>query len=623
MKKSVAIFLLAVLLPSCVLGWLALRSAGEQQIILERRTAELFQSEVDNVATATRAIIDEQRRAFADAVRKLIAEEPPATLAQHFPAALARTWPREAAGFALATDGRILSPTAAQAATEPKWQQFLADNTTFLANKAPAVVYPVPLEDLAKPEPMRKKADYESAKLQSKAPAFAEERSAAASRSGAPAAAAPPPPKAVAKVEKEKLLPTETKQQALRNVAPQQQLETDKIGAVSQLSWSSAQFRELTASADEGFVTRFVQDRLNLIFWLRPPQANGFVFGCMIEASSLRSLLPAAFPGDRERSREFVLALLDEKAKPVVTDPSDIAPRDWKRPFVASEIGEALPHWEAALYLAKPEQLAQSAQTVRRTLLLLIAVALAAIACGGWLVVADARRQLRLAQQKTDFVSNVSHELKTPLTSIRMFAELMHGTRVDTSKHGQYSRIIMVEAERLTRLINNVLDFAKLERRQKRFDMRRIDLFEVIERAWQGQSLHFGESGFTARWQSAEGPYPVLGDDDALTQILVNLISNAEKYGGEKKEVELRSYLDGDSVFVSVLDRGAGVPPGEERKIFEPFYRAHDSLSSGIQGSGLGLTLAQRLAREHGGEITFTPRDGGGSNFTLRIPLSR
>jgi signal transduction histidine kinase len=89
------------------------------------------------------------------------------------------------------------------------------------------------------------------------------------------------------------------------------------------------------------------------------------------------------------------------------------------------------------------------------------------------------------------------------------------------------------------------------------------------------------------------------------------------------KEIEVHSYLTEDSVHVSVLDRGSRVPPGEETKIFEAFYRAHDSLASGIQGSGLGLTLAQRLAKEHGGEITYQAREGGGSNVTLRLPLSR
>jgi two-component system sensor histidine kinase KdpD len=103
----------------------------------------------------------------------------------------------------------------------------------------------------------------------------------------------------------------------------------------------------------------------------------------------------------------------------------------------------------------------------------------------------------------------------------------------------------------------------------------------------------------------------------------VNLLSNAEKYSGDRREVTLHSYFDSEHICVSVLDRGVGVPDGEERKVFEAFYRAQDSLSSGIQGSGLGLTLAQRLAREHGGEVVYARREKGGSNFTLRLPLAR
>ena len=204
-------------------------------------------------------------------------------------------------------------------------------------------------------------------------------------------------------------------------------------------------------------------------------------------------------------------------------------------------------------------------------------------------------------------------------SSLQDVAELMQNGRGEsTAKHPQYLRIIMVEAERLTRLINNVLDFARLERKQKQFDKKPLDLHAVIERTWEGHELHLQESGFTTRWQAAPGPYPVIGDEDALAQILVNLLSNAEKYAGERKEVELHSYLDGGHACVSVLDRGLGVPAGDERKIFESFYRAHDSLSSGIQGSGLGPRRSRNGSPRARRRDPYQPRPGGGSNFTLR-----
>jgi len=612
-KRSIWIFLLAIVLPSVGLGWLALRSANEQQIILERRTAELYQKETDAVASAARSLIEEERRGFAERVRQMLASESAPDLAHDFAAKLSRAWPRPAIGFALSVEGNLLSPSSEEARGDAERQRFLLNNGAFLSGTTPATVYSVPAEELNRPQ-QRLKTKNED---QTSADAASAEKSVAKRKQteAAPSGAAPPPAPVPAAKEKD-----EGRQELqMRNVAPQRVLK-ENAPAVSQLVPATADFRALTSDHPEGVVTRFMQDRLEIVFWLRPPEARGMIFGCLLSVDALTDLWRDALPDNA--APDYVLALLNDKAKPVVTQPPSEKGRDWGRPFVASEIGEALPHWEAALYLMRPQQLQENARGVRRNLVLLIAAALAAIAFGGWAVFADARRQMALAQKKTDFVSNVSHELKTPLTSIRMFAEMMQSGSATGEKRPQYLRIIVAEAERLTRLINNVLDFARLERKQKRYDFHPLDLHEVLARTWEGHELHLREQGFTTRWQAAPSPYPVRGNDDALAQILVNLLSNAEKYSTDRKEVEIHSYLTEDSVHVSVLDRGSGVPPGEEAKIFEAFYRAHDSLASGIQGSGLGLTLAQRLAKEHGGEITYQAREGGGSNVTLRLPLT-
>jgi len=608
-KRSIWIFLLAIVLPSIGLGWLALRSANEQQIILERRTAELYQKETDAVAGEARNLIDQERRAFAERVRQLLASESAPELSRDFAAKLSRSWPRPSIGFALSAEGNLISPSAEEARGDSERQRFLLNNTAFLSGNTPATVYSVPAEEMNRLEQRRKtKTDLDD----KAADVTAEKKSVAKPKQNemAPAPAWAPPSK-----EKDE----GRQEQQMRNVAPQRVLK-ENVPAVSQLVPATADFKALTSDHPEGVVTRFMQDRLEILFWLRPPAAAGMIFGCLVNVDALTDLWRDALPDNA--APDYALALLNDKARPVVTQPPGETGRDWRRPFVASEIGEALPHWEAALYLMRPQQLQENARGVRRTLLLLIAAALAAIAFGGWAVFADARRQMALAQKKTDFVSNVSHELKTPLTSIRMFAEMMQSGTATEEKRPQYLRIIVAEAERLTRLINNVLDFARLERKQKRYDFHPLDLHEVLARTWEGHELHLREQGFTTRWQAAPPPYPVRGDDDALAQILVNLLSNAEKYSTDRKEVEIHSYLTENSVHVSVLDRGSGVPPGEEAKIFEAFYRAHDSLASGIQGSGLGLTLAQRLAKEHGGGITYQAREGGGSNVTLRLPLA-
>ncbi len=288
---------------------------------------------------------------------------------------------------------------------------------------------------------------------------------------------------------------------------------------------------------------------------------------------------------------------------------------------MACEIGEALPHWKVAVYPLDPSRPDRNARTVRLTLGLLIAVLLLAIAVGSWLIVADLRRQITLARQKTDFVSNVSHELKTPLTSIRMFAEMLAEDRVaEPEKRRQFHLIIASEASRLTRLINNVLDFARLERGGKNYQFAELDIAALVAETVAAYRPHLESAGFTLACDPHSGRVCVRGDRDALAQVLVNLLSNAEKYSGDRKEMAVRLEGTAAAVEVHVLDRGTGVPRGCEEKIFGQLFRAHDSLSGGIQGSGLGLTLARQIARAHGGDVLFKSRDGGGRCFTLRLP---
>jgi signal transduction histidine kinase len=220
----------------------------------------------------------------------------------------------------------------------------------------------------------------------------------------------------------------------------------------------------------------------------------------------------------------------------------------------------------------------------------------------------------------------VSHELKTPLTSIRMFSELLADQRVaDPAKQRSYLNIITAETARLTRLINNVLDFSRMERGEKKYDFRDANLVSIVRETAETYRPHLENSGFQLDEVFTTGELPVRVDTDAIAQIIVNLLSNAEKYSNGEKRISIEvARRDGPLPWaeVKVLDRGPGVPRGSEEKIFEKFYRAHDSLGSGIQGSGLGLTLARQIARAHGGDVIYEPREGGGSCFFLRLPLN-
>jgi signal transduction histidine kinase len=372
-------------------------------------------------------------------------------------------------------------------------------------------------------------------------------------------------------------------------------------------------------------LARFLQNKLKLMFWHRLNREPDLIFGAQLNLNRVVDGLRGLVQPDPALQNEICLALLDDNAKPVALSRANFS-ANWKRPFVATEIGDALPHWEVAAYLVNPAALTQAARTAELTLGLLVAVLLLAIGVGSWLIVSSLNSELKLARQKTDFVSNVSHELKTPLTSIRMFSELLAEGRVnDAAKQKSYLQIITAEAARLTRLINNVLDFSRMESGEKKYNFQPCDLADVARSTAETFRPHLEANGFKFDCELPAAKILVRGDADALSQIIVNLLSNAEKYSNGGKGITLQLAQKQPPLphaEIKILDRGSGVPRGSEEKVFEKFYRAHDSLSSGIQGSGLGLTIARQIARAHGGDVVFEPRAGGGSCFILRLPIS-
>ena len=399
----------------------------------------------------------------------------------------------------------------------------------------------------------------------------------------------------------------------------------DSQNNLSRVVPAEAEFRQLIGNESDGMLARFLQNKLKLMFWHRLGAEPDLIFGAQLNLDRVVDGLRGLVQPDPALQNEICLALLDDNAKPVAISRANFQ-ANWKRPFVATEIGDALPHWEVAAYLVNPVQLTQAAHTAEITLGLLIAVLVLAIGVGSWLIVRSLNAELKLARQKTDFVSNVSHELKTPLTSIRMFSELLAEGRVaDAAKQRSYLQIITAEAARLTRLINNVLDFSRMERGEKKYNFQPCDLAGVVRGIEQAFRPHLEAGGFKFVCELPDAPIAVRGDADALSQIIVNLLSNAEKYSSGGKEITLQlaqKQMPLPHAEIKVLDRGSGVPRGSGEKIFEKFYRAHDSLASGIQGSGLGLTIARQIARAHGGDVVYEPRDGGGSCFILRLPIS-
>ncbi len=253
---------------------------------------------------------------------------------------------------------------------------------------------------------------------------------------------------------------------------------------------------------------------------------------------------------------------------------------------------------------------------------LLVGTFVAAILSGGSLLFWQARRSEAEAAQKTSFVANVSHEFKTPLTTIRLYAELLEQGRVrDAAQGGDYLRTIGRETQRLARLVNNALDFSRLEQGQKKFARETFDLSAELTRLLDTHEPRVAEAGLTLRRELPDGALPATTDRDALEQIVINLLDNACKYAGEGMEVSVRVAAGArGGAEVRVADRGPGVPAEHRERIFEKFHRVDDTLTAEKSGAGLGLSIARQLARGLGGDLTFSPRSGGGAEFILTLP---
>jgi signal transduction histidine kinase len=233
-------------------------------------------------------------------------------------------------------------------------------------------------------------------------------------------------------------------------------------------------------------------------------------------------------------------------------------------------------------------------------------------------------REARLAQAKSNFVSNVSHELKTPLSLLSLFSEILELGRVNSEeKKTEYYKIIRHESLRLNKIIDNILDFSKIEAGRKIYNFANGDVAEVIESVLSSYRYQIVNSGFHIQTNiQAELP-PVSIDRDAMAQAISNLLDNAIKYSREVKQLSITTERRGPHLSIEIADRGIGIPRAEHAKVFEKFYRVGNGLVHDVKGSGLGLSLVKHIIEAHKGTISVDSDVGKGSRFTILLPLAR
>jgi len=311
----------------------------------------------------------------------------------------------------------------------------------------------------------------------------------------------------------------------------------------------------------------------------------------------------------------LALGILDENSRELYSNKAGTADYEIKTQFAP-----VFPNWQVAIGYNGTTVEALARDNFRKGLMLVFFV-LSLLMLGIALILRATAREMRLAQAKSTFVSNVSHELKTPLALIRLFGETLELDRLNgPEKAHEYYRIINAESRRLTQLIDNILDFSKIEAGRKQYHFARCNIADVVDDVLNTYKYRLLDTGFELTVDLKRDLPAALIDRDAISQVVLNLIDNAVKYSTEVKNVVVRTMEQDGSIIIEVSDSGIGIPRSEHKRIFEKFYRVNTGSVHNTKGSGLGLAVVKHIVEAHQGQVRVESGPGKGSRFTVMIP---
>jgi signal transduction histidine kinase len=299
--------------------------------------------------------------------------------------------------------------------------------------------------------------------------------------------------------------------------------------------------------------------------------------------------------------------------------PAKVTASQWTAAVARAQTG---PRWR--LLVTHPSgSLEAAVNEARRRNLLISSSILGVLAASMALLVLTTRRSQEVARQQMEFVAAVSHELRTPLAVIRSAGDnLAEGVVGDLAQARKYGDLVRGEGRRLSEMVEQILEFAGIQSGQRRFAPRPVGVRGLLHAVVAASASLLGDARMAVEYDVPDGLPPVLGDEPALRRVFQNLVGNAIKYGAGGGWLGLRARVSGREVRITVADRGIGIPPAEQARIFEPFYRAADVVAAQIQGAGLGLSLVTRILEAHGGRITVESAPGRGSAFTVHLPAA-
>lgn len=377
------------------------------------------------------------------------------------------------------------------------------------------------------------------------------------------------------------------------------------------------------------YVADETDDQPYLLAYRFLPNSSGQYVGSIIGIEiDLAQLSRQIFPPILEilnKDNSFDIAIFDAKKQFVIG-----TSRPQGEPVAKQTLDEPFDFWEVAIYLKDGAAPRPGFSLTTTFGIWFITLLLLSILFGSYLFIRRAWREAYVSRLKSSFVSNVSHELRTPIASIKMLAELMEmqlsksgvSRKKPAQSAGKYLNVITRECDRLSRLIDNILEFAKIERGTKQFDFEYEVPGSVVMRAVDVFRPYAEAEGFEMKVEIETHLPEIKVDADALSQLILNLLSNAVKYSEKTKKILVRVFRDERYVYIAVTDHGLGIPASERERIFEDFYRIDQRLNTRKQGGiGLGLTLVRYIAQAHGGDVQVKSALGEGSTFTVSLPI--
>ena len=391
-----------------------------------------------------------------------------------------------------------------------------------------------------------------------------------------------------------------------------QLLEKNKNLVKRLLTYKHAGYRKLepvkSDSTEDDSILLFIEDS---------PQGENKIAGLVIDPKEFiyRILSPKI---QEVAQQEFVIS---------VFNPAENFQFNSSKDFKVREVQQSKALWIFPNYKIGISLVGQTIEDLVKqramTNILLIGLLTVVLILGVWIVYRNIKKEVELAQIKSDFVSNVSHELRTPLSLISMFAETLEMGRVKTEeKKNEYYSIISQEANRLGKIVNSILNFSKMEAGKRQFNFVDSYLNDVAETVFRSYKFHLEHLGFTFELTKDETIPIIKIDEEAVSEAIVNLVDNAVKYSDDNKEISIHTGKEKNYTFIEVEDKGIGIPEKDQKQIFEKFFRVSSGNIHNVKGSGLGLSIVKYIMDAHKGKIELFSEVNKGSRFRLLFPIN-